>query len=727
MAVNSKRIGEGIGGASTLEAAPCLHPVKKRSGWTFEGTLGPMSESRKRADVSSRATAPDAWDAGLHAESEAGPIAVGLSVEPGAVGLIIDAPGIGLLKLAFDLQGDGTTRLSRASRRLSDGRDALLVAIDESKVLQLEGELNRLRKTHDEVAGTLTTERDEARDRAAIVSEDRTELSAELKATKAQVSSLTADLLSEKEQRLVNLAEREKAREELKGLSRELVAARAALEERGDDADESLSKIAALEARLRAAQGKQAELEAAAAELEPARAKLAEVETHLAEAQATAAELEQTRSKLTQLETQVQSLAAELDEARSGLSEAQVRLASQSQLSAERDDARARIAALDDAVKQETEARELALATERHERTRLAAELEDVRTELQTARSALGISEETIASLRANTTQEAELETLRATAAQLTIELQTAHEAGVRLEGEKGTSADELATANEARIRLESELEALRASTAELNEVQERLESELDARRAASADAAELQAQLIADLEIATAARAQLEAELGRAKMSTTLAPELEAARNTAATLEAELARREEALSMATARAEAIQSQLAAAEARMGAESSATREARDVALKLKAHADKLMAERDEARGLARQLHVKLAAPKQGETDLRVALDAERQVAANLVSERDQLNLRLEALGRMLDQERDSRARALAERDEWQLRFKALAKGNTDVSEPLDLSREETRSYFIERATMPDMPAAKAEAITDPAVPKKKGP
>ena len=157
----------------------------------------------------------------------------------------------------------------------------------------------------------------------------------------------------------------------------------------------------------------------------------------------------------------------------------------------------------------------------------------------------------------------------------------------------------------------------------------------------------------------------------------------------------------------------------------MGAESAATREARDVAVKLKAQAEKLQAERDEARALARQLHLKLAAPKKSDAaDLQTALDAERQVAANLVSERDQLNLRLEALGRMIDQERDGRARALSERDEWQLRFKSLARGSADVSQPLDFSREETRSFMIERPTVPEMPAARAEANTNPAIPKK---
>ena len=53
------------------------------------------------------------------------------------------------------------------------------------------------------------------------------------------------------------------------------------------------------------------------------------------------------------------------------------------------------------------------------------------------------------------------------------------------------------------------------------------------------------------------------------------------------------------------------------------------------------------------------------------------------------------------------------------------RFKALAKGNVDVLQPLDFSREETRSYALERPTLPETPAARAEATTDPAI--KKGP
>ena len=87
---------------------------------------------------------------------------------------------------------------------------------------------------------------------------------------------------------------------------------------------------------------------------------------------------------------------------------------------------------------------------------------------------------------------------------------------------------------------------------------------------------------------------------------------------------EADLARREESLSMAVARADALQAQLAAKERQEQAESEAIAEARAVALRLKGQADKLQAERDEARALARQLHQKLASAKADRelTDLR---------------------------------------------------------------------------------------------------------
>ena len=386
-------------------------------------------------------------------------------------------------------------------------------------------------------------------------------------------------------------------------------------------------------------------------------------------------------------------------------------------------------------------------------RTELEAELETRKaappTETGDAQAQLMVDLEAAYAARAQL--EHEVETLRALGdpQQLGAELQLAVADRAQLEAAKTQLVADLEIALEAHIKLEKELETLRASSGDSGAAQAQLEAEtlrasaaeleiaqaartgleaeLEIVRASASAAEAAQAQLAADLEIALANSAELEAavaarthlegelsvarqeyaelaaELGSAKMSTTLTPELE---------------------QAASRAEALQAQLSAAEARMGAESAATREARDVAVKLKAQAEKLQAERDEARALARQLHLKLAAPKKSDAaDLQTALDAERQVAANLVSERDQLNLRLEALGRMIDQERDGRARALSERDEWQLRFKSLARGSVDVSQPLDFSREETRSFMIERPTVPEIPAAKAEAITNPAIPK----
>ncbi|MDP2271073.1 MAG: hypothetical protein Q8K32_10110 [Archangium sp.] len=795
-----------------------------------------MADSRKRADVSSRTNAPDAWDAGLHAESEAGPIDVGLSVEPSALGLIIDAPGIGLLKLAFDVKPDGTTRLSRASRRLTDGRDASLVAIDESKVLQLEGALERLQKTHEELTGTLLTERDEARDRAAVISEDRKDLKEELKSVRAQLSSLTADLQTEKDGRLMILAEREKARAELDRFREEQDAGSTTLmgeltqvRARLDQKDAQLTVVLE-ESRQK--------VEAAAEELVSTQEKIAELAAALDESREKLVQLEAARARVTELETRLAATESAY-------------LGSSSQISAERDDARARVAALDDAVQQETEARELALATARREREELATELAEMRSELEALRSKPSdpaAAGELEASYAARTQLEAEVQALRAAmeeggSAQLTSDLEASYAARTQLETENATlraTAGEVADADALRSELETvrashaqletdadalraDLETVRAAHAQLETetaalrasavtdgdalraalettqaahaqlktelesaraAQSELETEVATLRASSGDNTVTQTQLMADLEAASAARATLEGEVetlragagertqlkadleialaaraaaeaeleatrtqltadleasnaARTQLESDAANELVVAAETRARLEAELSaaraqptadpEQEARLNEALTRSEAMQAQLAAAEARMGAESAATREARDVALKLKAQADKLQAERDEARALARQLHLKLAAPKKNEADdLRTALDAERQVAANLVAERDQLNLRIEALGRMIDQERDGRARAMSERDEWQLRFKSLARGSVDTAQKLDFSREETRSFMLERPTVPEMPAAKAEAVTDPAIPKKKG-
>ncbi len=696
--------------------------------------MRPMADSRKRADVSSRTTAPDAWDAGLHAQSEAGPIDVGLSVEPSALGLIIDAPGIGLLKLAFDVKPDGTTRLSRASRRLTDGRDASLVAVDESKVLQLEGALDRLQKTHEELSFTLTTEREEARDRAAVLSEDRQALEVALEGLRSQLNSITADLQTEKDGRLAISAEREQARAELERVQEEqhvgstsLMAELTQLRAQFDQKDSQLT-FALDESRQR--------VEAA---LDAARTKADELESTQKNVAELAAALDEAREKFTQLEAvqhQNTELAAQVTELETKRVEAEsAYLGSSGQISADLEAASAARAQL------EAEVQALRAAREEGGSAQLKSDLEasyaaraELEAQVQTLQASVGE--------RGNAQLLSELEASNGARAQLEAQLQGAQAAGAELEAQAQLLQAELSQAAEtaraeleaAQARLETQNATLRAASTDT----EALRTELDTLRASSGDSTATQTQLMAALE---AANATLEGEVETLRAGSSgqaqLKADLEIAEAARATAEAELESTRERptadpeletkLHQALARSEALQSQLAAAEARMGAESAATREARDVALKLKAQADKLQAERDEARALARQLHVKLAAPKKNETDdLRTALDAERQVAANLVSERDQLNLRIEALGRMIEQERDGRARALSERDEWQLRFKSLARGSADTSQKLDFSREETRSFMLERPTVPEMPAAKAEAVTDPAIAKKKG-
>jgi chromosome segregation ATPase len=391
-----------------------------------------MADSRKRATVTSRASAPDAWEAGLHADSDAGSIDVGLSVGPSAVGVIIDAPGLGQLKLAFDVRADGTTRLARAHRRLRDGRDAVPVAVDEAKVLQLEGQLGRLQRQLEDERGVLVTERDEARDRADVMAEERDEVRRELGQAEAKLSEITAELANAREERLVARGQREQAREAVDELRAELALASARRQELELERD-----------------GLQAGAAQAAAALEVAQAELAALKAELAPLRATAAALEAAQ-------------------------------ASRAQLAAE------------------------------HEATK----------------SALAEAQATIESLRAVAVDPAELEGLRRAAAERDL-----------------------------------------------------LKPEHDA---------------------ATTSRATLEASRAQ--------------------LEADLARREDALAVAVGRVDELQSQLAAAAAAPPADAAAVKEAREVAVRLKAQADKLLAERDEARTIARQFHHKLKALGEGRGD-----------------------------------------------------------------------------------------------------------
>ncbi len=555
-----------------------------------------MADSPHRASITSHTTAPDAWDAGVHAESDAGRIDVGLCVEPTALGLIVEAPGVGTLKVAFDVTPDGTTRLAKASRRLADGRDVGVIAVDEAQVLKLSGELERLRSTFhavrhelEELNGTVTSERDEARQRAKILSDEKKALAREEERLTAEVSRLTAALEVEKAHALEALADREKAR--------------AALETARVEAAEPLPA-------LDAAQEKATALAAAAGALEAALAeKEAELEALRAQAEGAGA------------------LEAQLAEARAQLQEVQHRAV------AEAADASAHVATLEEQLAD------------------TSARLDAIEAELATARA----------------TAEATQARLQRTEVELT---------------DATLQASALETDREGRGDLEAELAAAQR---ELGTLREEL-----------------------------AARAQLEA----------LPRQLETLRAALQANEAELARRDESLSLAVEQRDALQAQLASVDDALTAQQRATDEARDIARRLKAQADGLLAERDEARAVARQLHQRLSSSAGKDTaDLQGALEAERQVAATLLAEKHALAQRLEALERLAAQERDGRGQALAERDEWRSRFQALARGG-DGTGVRDMSREDTLSYNRGVPTQPEVPAVSREATTDPAIPKK---
>ncbi len=148
-----------------------------------------MVENQQRAEITSRTVAPNTFDAGIHAHIEAGTVDIGLSVEPSGVGLIVDAPWVGVLKLAFDVSPDGTTRLSRATRKANAQGDVTLNVFDESRLQPLEQEIVRLQGEL-ENRGNLTTSAHEQISQLTAAREQLAMQHEELKAEVSRVSSL---------------------------------------------------------------------------------------------------------------------------------------------------------------------------------------------------------------------------------------------------------------------------------------------------------------------------------------------------------------------------------------------------------------------------------------------------------------------------------------------------------------------------------------------------------
>lgn len=210
-----------------------------------------MAAPRHRAEIMSHAAAPDAWEAGIHAESEVGPIEVGLAVEPAAVGLVVEAPGVGRVQLALEVGPDGATRLSAVSRQGLDGEAQAVLGEDAGRALLLEGELARAQGAHAattarlaEVQATL----EEAWSRGAAL--DDALAAATLRAGELEVALAASDAQAAAQAAELELATQRLA--EYEGALAERDARLAQLETEADRAGEGAGGGGAIEAQLAA-------------------------------------------------------------------------------------------------------------------------------------------------------------------------------------------------------------------------------------------------------------------------------------------------------------------------------------------------------------------------------------------------------------------------------------------------------------------------------------------
>lgn len=662
-----------------------------------------MAETRHRAEVTSRSRPDQSWDAGLHAESDQGPIDVGVSIESSALGLVVEAPGLGVLRLSFDVAPDGAAKLATASRTLDDGRKVAVIAVDETKVLQLQAANSRL----DEQVALVVSERDEARHRAAALMEEKRAIEGHLETLEAdhgvERERLTTTLQIERDQRLVALGEREKARAELERLRGELDAgsatlmrevneARAARDASEAERGRVSRELTELSEQLQARAADVDSLQRAKKELE-AGVQALEAQLTLTRSQHQAAENASTEqsSALEASQAEVTNLTHQLEVVRAQLADGTSQLEA---TSAQAQHAQAQVASLTE----ELERASAQLADG-------ASQLESTGAEAQSTRAQVTSLSEELEQLRA------QLEAATAQVSQLEAERE-------QVRDQLSAKTDELALTSQAlddlqrdQARASAELQALRA------------DFELQVARAQAETQDAREAQALAEGRIATLEAAALESGTQLAELTTlqqTLAEvqsELDVVRAQAAAHHAELqAQLDDAVSAAKEWDAALKS-----------ERTATSEAREVAKQLKAQFDKAAHERDEARAIARQLHQKVASASKSPED-----EANQKT---LLIERDSLSMQVEALCRQLEQERTARARAVTERDEFRSRFKALTS-STPARSPED-SQETTRPYHIDaldlNPTQRDMPSLRSQDVkTEPArgqvaPPKKKGP
>jgi chromosome segregation ATPase len=533
---------------------------------------------------------------------------VGLSVEPDRehkhIGLTVHAQELGVLKLAVELPRSGPPRLT-ALERLHGGRAQPATVAAEVRVLELEAEVARAElalvrfEMHaaDKLAEAITA-RDEARDRAAAYADQVKALTTTSADTEAdlerQLRDARAALQLEREGRLSALSDRERARAELQGeidaLKTNLAAAQGEVVEARTRAEASVSdvesRVQSLEldlaaARLRGDDAEERTVTAEAKLLEAQgqardaddRVRVAEEKVLAAEARAVDAE-GRLENEQTLSESRSNAARAEADELQTRIADLEMKVAIGGDAAAKVTELEAeRVVLRDELAAARAEAERLAeLEAHLGEKDGRIAELqtrvEDAETNVNEMRGRLMASEQTALELQGRAD---EAEGLRA---QLE-ELQT-----------KGTEADDLRAQLEEQQMKTAELPQLQAQVAEVDELRSRLQ-------AFEQTALELQ-QRSDELE---AVRAQLEEREQAALDAQARATELEAD-----------------LKAASGRAAELQNATTSvndAEARLATVIAERDEARAIARQVQTTSAKLLAERDEARNVARTLHAQV--------------------------------------------------------------------------------------------------------------------
>jgi hypothetical protein len=100
---------------------------------------------RAQASLCTRTTTPEVLDAGLSAQSTVGAFDVGLCVKADAIGVILSAPRLGVLKLAFNVTSTGTTHLAKAIHASHGGVEHAIETPEAQRIQELEAEIKRLR------------------------------------------------------------------------------------------------------------------------------------------------------------------------------------------------------------------------------------------------------------------------------------------------------------------------------------------------------------------------------------------------------------------------------------------------------------------------------------------------------------------------------------------------------------------------------------------------------